>query len=315
MSNATKVLLEEYKSKFNQNLDLLLDRLADTDGDYSDLYARASLRLLDALRYSVVDAGKRIRPILSLLTAEAVAAKELSLKDNLATPIALAIELVHCGSLIHDDLPCMDDDDLRRGKASNHKAFDEATSLLAGDLLLILPVRVLLHEGKSYGIDAWRLSRAALKLSEAISSMICGQALDMDISSGRISSRDIDSLTLMQRCKTGALISASAEIGALLAGADEDSCRLFGSFASKLGLAFQIMDDVLDASASSEILGKTAGKDSQQNKLTFIELYGAESARALAQELIIEAKQELRQRSLSTDKLEMLADYVISRNY
>ncbi len=313
----TKTLLAEYKNSIDQALRDLLDKL--TESDYADLQSRASLRLLDALRYSVEDAGKRIRPILSLITAEAVlgSSQRLDLKDNLATPIALAIELVHCGSLIHDDLPCMDNDDLRRGKATNHRKFDEATALLAGDLLLALPVRILLSEGRDYGIDSWRLSRAALKFTEAISSMICGQALDMDISLNRIQGEDlnIDTLTLMQRCKTGALLGAAAEIAALLAGADEDCCRIFNNFAHKLGLAFQIADDVLDATSSTEVLGKNTQKDLGQNKLTFVKLYGIESARALAAELIIEAKQEIRQTSLSTDKLEMLADYVISRSY
>ncbi len=303
--------LNQYKTTVDKALTELLNKLTDARSGFS---GRASLRLLDSVRYSVEDAGKRIRPTLALLAAEAVLGKD-GLKENPAMPAALAIELVHCGSLIHDDLPCMDDDDLRRGKASNHKQFDEATSLLAGDLLLILPIRVLLSEGRDYGIDSWKLSRAALKLSEAISSMICGQALDMDLSTGRLTDGDIDTLTLMQRCKTGALLAASAEIGALLAGADEDCCRLFNSFAHKLGLAFQISDDILDATSSSEVLGKTAGKDDEQNKLTFVKLYGIDSAQALAKELVIEAKQELRQTGLSTDKLELLADYVVSRNY
>ncbi len=303
--------LSQYKTTVDKALTELLNKLTDARSGFS---GRASLRLLDSVRYSVEDAGKRIRPTLALLAAEAVLGSD-NLKENPAMPAALAIELVHCGSLIHDDLPCMDDDDLRRGKASNHKKFDEATSLLAGDLLLILPIRVLLSEGRDYGIDSWKLSRAALKLSEAISSMICGQALDMDLSTGRLTDGDIDTLTLMQRCKTGALLAASAEIGALLAGADEDCCRLFNSFAHKLGLAFQISDDILDATSSSEVLGKTAGKDDEQNKLTFVKLYGIDSAQALAKELIIEAKQELRQTGLSTDKLELLADYVVSRNY
>jgi len=318
----TTTILSDYKTTIDKALSELLTKLTDARSGFS---GRASLRLLDSVRYSVEDAGKRIRPTLALLAAEAVLESGLvtnvigldqgSSSLNPAMPAALAIELVHCGSLIHDDLPCMDDDDLRRGKASNHRKFDEATSLLAGDLLLILPIRVLLSEGRDYGIDSWKLSRAALKLSEAISSMICGQALDMDLSTGRLTDGDIDTLTLMQRCKTGALLAASAEIGALLAGADEDCCRLFNSFAHKLGLAFQISDDILDATSSSEVLGKTAGKDAGQNKLTFVKLYGIESAQALASELIIEAKQELRQTGLSTDKLELLADYVISRNH
>ncbi len=321
----TTSVLNDYKTSVDKALTELLNKLTDARSGFS---GRASLRLLDSVRYSVEDAGKRIRPTLALLAAEAVIESKpgtnlIGLDQgicerglaNPAIPAALAIELVHCGSLIHDDLPCMDDDDLRRGKASNHKKFDEATSLLAGDLLLILPIRVLLSEGRDYGIDSWKLSRAALKLSEAISSMICGQALDMDLYTGRLSDGDIDTLTLMQRCKTGALLAAFAEIGALLAGADEDCCRLFNSFAHKLGLAFQISDDILDATSSSEVLGKTAGKDDQQNKLTFVKLYGIDSAQALAKELIIEAKQELRQTGLSTDKLELLADYVISRNY
>ena len=322
--------VSEYKNHIDKALSELLDKLTDNSA-YSETYGHASFRLIEALRYSVEDAGKRIRPTLALLAAEAVmesnpagtnviglgegiCERGLRSSQNPAMPIALAIELVHCGSLIHDDLPCMDDDDLRRGKASNHKKFDQATSLLAGDLLLILPVRVLLSEGRDHGIDSWKLSRAALKLSEAVSSMVCGQALDMDLSKGRIEA-NIDTLTLMQRCKTGALLAASAEIGALLAGADEDCCRLFSGFAHKLGLAFQISDDVLDATSSTEVLGKTAGKDAEQNKITFVKLYGIESAQALASELIIEAKQELRQTGLSTDKLELLADYVISRSY
>lgn len=304
--------ISEYKQAIDKAIINLLDNLTEPSSGFA---GRASLRLLESLRYSTQDAGKRIRPILCLLAAEAVLGTKLKLEENPSLPAALAIELVHCGSLIHDDLPCMDDDDLRRGKASNHIKFDEATSLLAGDLLLILPLRVLLSGARDFGLDSWRINRAALKLSEAISSMICGQALDMDISTGRIAGDDIDTLTLMQRCKTGALLAASAELGALMAGADEDCSKLFSSFAHKLGLAFQISDDILDVTSSTEVLGKTAGKDTEQNKLTFVKLYGVEAAQALAAELIIEAKQELRQTGLDTDKLELLAAYVISRKH
>ncbi len=298
--------------KINQTKTMLQDYQKDLEKEFEDLFknSKESSELLASIKYSVLNGGKRIRPILSLITAEAVLKKKekLSLKENPGLGIALAVELVHCGSLIHDDLPCMDDDDLRRGKPSNHKKFGEATALLAGDFLMTFPHEVLLK--KSTTKEA--LLNASLKLNKAVQAMINGQALDIEYTDSP-KTIDFEELLKMQEQKTGALLKASVEIAALLAGAKKKELEALTLYAENLGKAFQIADDILDVTASTEELGKTSGKDQEQNKLTYVKEFGLEKSKEIAHSLIFEAKCRIEEVEIYSEKLNLIADYVISR--
>jgi len=232
-------------------------------------------RLLAAMEYSLLAGGKRLRPALCLSCAAVC-----GLEEDRALPFAASIELIHTYSLIHDDLPAMDNDDLRRGKPTNHKAFDEATAILAGDGLLteafvcmagtpLPPDRVLAALGE--------LARAA-----GAAGMVGGQMLDMEYTgAGRA---DIQELAAMHARKTGALIRASCLCGGLLAGADAEQSAALARYGAAFGAAFQIVDDILDLTGTAEQLGKTPGKDTTQGKLTYPSLLGLERSRELALE-------------------------------
>jgi len=297
-----KELLGLYKKDIESELENLFK-------EYKDSFH--SEELFDSVKYSVLNGGKRLRAILSLITAEAIRGEEkLDFKSNPASGLALAIELIHSGSLIHDDLPCMDDDDLRRGKASNHIKFGEANALLAGDFLMTFPLEVLITKSKKQNINSERINEAVLKLNQAIRSMISGQAIDINSSDSSLNS---DELKLMEELKTGALLKASIEISALLAEGKEDQINSLIKYAENIGLAFQIADDILDHTQNTETLGKTPGKDKEQNKLTYLNKYGLEKSQEMAKALITEAKASLSKSKLLSDKLELIADYVISR--
>jgi geranylgeranyl diphosphate synthase type II len=299
-----KPILKSYQSVIETELESLLKE--------SSLNSLAQSQALDSIRYSVMNGGKRLRAILALVTAEAVLKSEqqLDLKNNLAVGLALAIELVHCGSLIHDDLPCMDDDDLRRGKPTNHKVYGEAVALLAGDTLLCYPIEVLI--GKTPQEAQCKLGVVTLELIQAIKDMIAGQALDLELPTK--TNKTIEDLKQMQELKTGAILRASVRLAAMLAGANAEQVRALDSYATKLGLAFQIADDILDYTASTEELGKTAGKDLKQNKFTYVQEYGIDKASQMAANLIDSAKQDIDAVMIYAVKLKLIADYVISRN-
>ncbi len=272
----------------------------------------AKTRLLESINYSVLGGGKRLRAILALITAEAILKSEhkIDFENNPAYGLALALELVHAGSLIHDDLPCMDNDDLRRGKPTNHKAYGEAFALLAGDFLLCHPIEVLLkYTPTNFQTN---ISAVVLEFVQAINGMIAGQAMDIEFSELEKNTRE--ELELMQSLKTGALLNASVVLSAKLAGANKAQIEALKIYANNLGLAFQITDDILDCTASAEELGKTAGKDEKQNKFTFVKLYGIEQARLIAQDLIKEAKAQIVPIGIYADKLLAVTDYVLSRS-
>lgn len=327
--NQTSEVLSSYKEAFEAELQALLDEVQDSEKLKTEKFFGKDL--IDSIKYSIENGGKRLRPILSLLSAQAVLHSKTnpdqfkqetqsSLTNNPALGLALAIELIHCGSLIHDDLPCMDNDKLRRGLPTNHIKFGEANALLAGDFLMVYPIEILIRktpkpteaEGVQHGE---RLSQAVLKLSQAIQEMIYGQFLDMNLN--KIDFEDEKSrkelISKMQKLKTGALLKASIEIAAILSSADKSQAQALKSYAEKLGLAFQITDDVLDCTSSTEELGKTAGKDKAQGKLTFVQEHGLEQAKELAIKLVSEAIEEIQSTDLYTDKLELIAKYVISR--
>ncbi len=240
----------------------------------------AAVRLQEAMRYSLEAGGKRVRPVLCVLAAESVGG---SLED--ALPCALALELVHTYSLIHDDLPAMDDDDLRRGRPTSHKVFGEGHAILAGDGLLTEAFRVLAGEG---ALAAERRTQAVQVLAEAAGwrGMVGGQALDLQ---GEMLTREsggyeLQHLQLIHRLKTGALLRASLELGAVAAGAPDRHRRLLREAGAALGLAFQIQDDILDATSTTEQMGKRVGKDQGKGKITYPALLGLPGARQALKE-------------------------------
>jgi geranylgeranyl diphosphate synthase type II len=262
----------------------------------------------DCVSYSVTNGGKRLRAILSMITAEAVMQKKQSLgKNNPALPLAIAVELVHSGSLIHDDLPCMDDDDLRRGKPSNHKVYGEDNALLAGDLLLVHPLLIL----NKLVLEAGPKLEIINNFNLAIQEMILGQSLDLSLSTEK--AQDYSMTQRMQELKTGALIKLSVVEAARASGANQEQLIALEKYSKNLGLAFQVIDDILDETASTDDLGKTAGKDLAQNKQTYVKKLGLDGAKNFANELINEAKEVLNDKKLFTDKLFIVADYVILR--
>ncbi len=299
-----QTLLQEYKNNIELELESLLKEPSTIN--------LAKSKSLEAISYSVMNGGKRLRAILSLLTAEAILKSEniLSFNTNPAAGLALAIELVHCGSLIHDDLPCMDDDDLRRGKPTNHKVYGEAIALLAGDTLLCYPIEVLIT--KTPETAKHNLSLVTLEFIQAIKDMIAGQAMDLELPN-KIN-KTIEDLKCMQELKTGAILRASVRLAAILAGANTNQVQALDAYATKLGLAFQIADDILDHTASTEELGKTVGKDLKQNKFTYVQEYGITRASEMATELIESAKRDLDSVTIYAAKLKLVANYVISRN-
>ncbi len=238
-----------------------------------------------AVRYSLFAGGKRIRPVLTLAAGDAVGG---SREDVL--PLACAVEMIHTYSLIHDDLPAMDDDDLRRGKPTSHKVFGEAIAILAGDALLTRAFHLMADV--PHGWDAVRVRRrldAAAILGEACGTtgLIGGQVEDLDSEGKAIVPAALERL---HRAKTGALLSACVRGGAVLGGANEDELASLTRYAEAIGLAFQIVDDVLDATEGAEQLGKTAGKDSAAHKATYVSVHGLERARVLAHDLLAQAQ-------------------------
>lgn len=226
--------------------------------------------LWESMRYSLQAGGKRIRPLLALATVEALGGE-----PRKALPAACAVELVHTQSLIHDDLPAMDNDDLRRGKPTNHKVYGEAQAILAGDAMLALAFALLSRElAAFYGAE--RCLAAVRELAEATVGMVEGQVVDM-ASEGR--EVDAAQLEYIHRHKTGALIRASVRLGGILGAADARQAAALDRYAEALGLAFQIADDILDATCSAEELGKTPGKDEAAGKATYVALYGLAAAR------------------------------------
>jgi geranylgeranyl diphosphate synthase type II len=270
---SVEAALERYRLLAEQ----ALDRALPPDTAWPDTIHRA-------VRYSLFAGGKRIRPFLVLAAAEAVGA---DLDD--VVPFACAVEMIHTYSLIHDDLPAMDNDDLRRGKPTSHKVFGEAMAILAGDALLTRAFHLLAEAPTSGGASgAARRLRAIALLGEAAGTtgLIGGQVEDLESERKAV---DAATLERLHRAKTGALLSACVRGGAVLGGADEPTLAHLGAYASAIGLAFQVVDDVLDATESAEQLGKTAGKDSQADKATYVRVHGIERSRAMASELLASA--------------------------
>ena len=268
--------------------------------------------LREAMRYSLLAGGKRLRPILCL------AACELAGGDPaLAMPTAVALEMIHTMSLIHDDLPAMDNDDLRRGRPTNHKVYGDAVAILAGDALLTRAFEMVAL--RSPGVPAERLLKVVgeLSLVAGAPGLVGGQVVDLECEGQDV---DLETLEYIHLHKTGALLKACVITGALIGGADDAQLDSLRTYARGIGLAFQIVDDILDVTASSDVLGKTAGKDLLADKTTYPKLLGLEESRQRAKGLIQEAKASLDAftpvsgGSAQAAPLLALADYVIGRD-
>ena len=222
--------------------------------------------LYDAMLYSLLAGGKRLRPVLALETCRMCGGDV-----NTALPFACAVEMIHTYSLIHDDLPCMDDDDLRRGRPTNHKVYGEATAVLAGDALLTAAFETIAEHGTSLGADKALAASACLGRAAGARGMVGGQALDM---AGEGHSLSLSEVEELQRLKTGALISAAAEIGCIVAGGGAQERAAVRRYAELLGLAFQIRDDMLDVCGDQDAFGKPIGSDKEEGKVTFVDLLG-----------------------------------------
>lgn len=259
--------------EYQQAIEKYLDGLFTGDVAYGRLY--------EAMRYAILGGGKRIRPVLTLEFARLG-----GIDWHLALPFGCALELVHNYSLIHDDLPCMDDDDLRRGKPTNHKIYGEATAVLAGDGLLTAAFETALEE--SAGLPPERVVEAAACLARAAGArgMVGGQVLDMAAEGRAVSRYDVEQL---QKLKTGALLSAAAEMGCIVAGGTDEEKKAVRRYAKKLGMAFQVRDDMLDVEGDEMTLGKPVGSDQANEKTTFVTLLGMDGCRELVKKLTEEA--------------------------
>jgi len=289
--------LPDYLRNQQELVDRHLDRLVPAESVPPETIHRA-------MRYSLFAGGKRIRPILFLEAVRSVAG------DTPGAPYAAcALEFIHTYSLIHDDLPALDNDDLRRGRPTCHKVFGDAMAILAGDALLTLAFEVL-SKLDADGETRIRLVRELSTASGTVAGMIGGQVNDLE-GEGKIPTAPL--LDSIHRAKTGALLRASVRMGAIYAGADDAKLTALTCFGEHIGLAFQIVDDVLDVEQSSEALGKTAGKDAQQQKITFPAVYGLEQSRAMAEQERLAAHSALRPFGDHAARLEQLADLIVRR--
>jgi geranylgeranyl diphosphate synthase, type II len=269
--------------------------------------------IAEAMRYSVFAGGKRFRPVLTLAAADAVERHT----SEAALPAACAIELIHTYSLIHDDLPAMDNDTLRRGRPTLHVVYGDGIAILAGDGLQAEAFSLLAREPRDAAFATRRL-RVLQIVAEAAGAigMVGGQAIDLQAAGQAPGARtvlDAESLRAMHARKTGALIRASAVSGAVMAGAGEPTIRLVDRYAEDLGLAFQIVDDILDVEGDASALGKTAGKDAAGAKPTYPALFGLERSRALASDCIARAKAAIEEAGLADGWLGPIADWILSR--
>lgn len=286
-----------YRDRVNQALEQVLPPSND-----------ARTKLQSAMRYAVTNGGKRIRPILAYATGIALRAHPAQID----TP-ACAVELMHAYSLVHDDLPAMDDDDLRRGKPTLHKQYDEATAILAGDALQALAFTILADNRQSTIAESKKLEMIrVLGHASGVGGMAEGQAIDLESVGTDLS---LDQLQDMHQHKTGALIRASVIVGALSAGADDDSLLRLSTYAQAIGLAFQIVDDILDITSDTETLGKTQGADLALNKPTYPALLGLDGARQHALLMHEKALESLSEWGNEFDELRQIATMIVNRSH
>jgi geranylgeranyl diphosphate synthase type II len=291
--------LRSYIQDKKQHVNLALEKILQDSHN--------SEPIVKAMKYTLMGGGKRIRPVLCLAAAEAVGGKQ---QEALAA--ACALEMIHTYSLIHDDLPAMDNDDLRRGRPTCHIAFDEATAVLAGDALLTLAFQVLSSVQFTDGDQAarWLEIIHIISIAAGYQGMIQGQMLDMAAEGSKLS---VDELKSMHSLKTGALIGASLQCGALLAGADSHQLESLKIYAQNIGLAFQVADDILNVEGSPEAMGKAVGTDELREKSTYPAILGLESSKQFAKSLLAKALHALEAFDKRADPLRAIAAYVIER--
>lgn len=284
-------LIQAYQERVNQALKIALPPINNS-------------RLVDAMHYSVLNGGKRLRPILVYLSSE-LGKTETSIADT----AACAVEFIHCYSLIHDDLPAMDDDKLRRGKPTCHIKFDEATAILAGDALQPMAYELICSLDNLP--DTTKISMVN-SLTKACShnGMVEGQMKDIQLNKAV----SVDALDLMHEQKTGRLIEASIELGGLIGGLNSDELLILKAYGQKIGLAFQIRDDIIDVESPSSESGKPQGSDAMKEKITYPSLVGIKESKIRSQELAEEALEILTSLNLKTDKINSLTSYVVTRN-
>jgi geranylgeranyl diphosphate synthase type II len=283
--------LEEYLKQASQRVNAALEK-------YLPQESEAPADLHKAVRYSMFAGGKRLRPALALASFEACHGRG---EDILLA--ACALEMTHTFSLIHDDLPCMDNDDFRRGRPTNHKVFGEAIAILAGDSLLVYAFELLARAGRPECI-------ATLARALGTKGMLGGQVVDIQSEGKQVG---LETVNYIHRHKTAALIEASLVLGAQMADASDEVISGLAAFGNKIGLTFQIVDDVLDLEQTTEVLGKDAGSDLAKGKATYPAVVGIPQSKAMARQLVEEAKQELRKLPLEGGVLELIGDYIITR--
>ena len=288
--------LDDFFSEVTRLIDTELDWLIPAEGDRPQ-----SLR--DAIRWSLFGGGKHFRPALLIAAGRAFGADDDKLKRT-----AAAVEMLHTYSLIHDDLPSMDDDELRRGRATCHKKFGEATAILAGDALQALAFQVIANDTN---LSVTTRMDLVSGMAKAASQMVVGQQLDLEAEGKEISFEGVEQI---HRNKTGALIRFSAEAGAIIGGADPANLTAISNYGERLGLLFQITDDLLDITRTTEQQGKTAGKDIAADKATYPSLYGIEQTRVLASQTHRDALSAIESLGDRAAKLRQIAEFIISRN-
>jgi len=283
--------LDKYLTQICKRVDAALDRLLPAE-------RTAPATIHRAMRYSIFAGGKRIRPALTLAACDAVAGKA-----SIAMPLACAVECIHTYSLIHDDLPCMDDDDFRRGKPTNHKVFGEGIAVLAGDALLT----------HAFALAAGDV-RYVKELAFAAGSqrLIAGQVQDLE---GENSKLSLDEVKRTHLNKTAALIIASIRLGAMAGGASTTELKRLTQYGQDLGLAFQVIDDVLDATSTKEVMGKSVGADAKNQKSTFVTTLGIEKSRQYAANLIADANRQLKPFGTRATPLAAIADFFLTRKH
>lgn len=284
----------------------LIDRKLDSLLKYSP---ESIIPLEESIRYSALSGGKRLRPILMIASNEAFGGK-----DQTVLPIACALEMIHTYSLIHDDLPCMDDDLLRRGVPTNHNVYGEAVAVLAGDALLTDAFNIMITEGLRCGLRPRVLTEIIADISKAAGSngMIRGQAIDLALEG--IKEVSVEQVETMHLLKTGALIETAVITGAKIGGANSKEIKKLATYGRSLGLAFQIMDDVLDIEGGSA-MGKDAGADARNKKTTYPELVGLKKSKKKAEDLTKKALKSLKELDSKANPLREIAIYLANRNF
>ncbi|NMB11535.1 MAG: polyprenyl synthetase family protein [Firmicutes bacterium] len=300
------MILERFMTKHLPGIERELDRCLPAETAYPE-------KLHAAMRYSILGGGKRLRALLALAATEMVAKDRFGKLQKAAYRLAAAAEMIHGYSLIHDDLPCMDDDDFRRGKPSNHKVFGEALAVLSGDALLTESF-VLLAQLEELGVPSQVVTKVIWEMAQAGGSrgLIGGQAVDLESEGVSISAATLE---YIHTHKTGALFRAVLRCGAMIAGADDQELDSITKYAECFGLCFQITDDILDVVGDEAKLGKKVGSDAEQQKVTYVSLYGLDEARRLAVDTMEKAKAAVADFQPESDVLCRLAEYVVQRDH